>query len=153
MPRAGKPRTASRKQASELISDDNRKILGHDRNSSLRCWFMWTPFWTNTRDVNPFETDTKGWLFVVDVSVNWSTDRNWQTKVLDTWKVTQLNLLRHKSVHFCCIAVAPLSGTCRKRLSAATGVRKPGPGKIASWPCILTVSMWQRVSLSRQICL
>ena len=24
----------------ELMSDDNRNILGHNRNSSLRCWFM-----------------------------------------------------------------------------------------------------------------
>ena len=29
-------------------------------------------------------------LFVVDVSIDWATDRNWQTKVLDIWKVTQL---------------------------------------------------------------
>ena len=27
-------------------------------------------------------------LFVVGVSINWVTKRNWQTKVLDTWKVT-----------------------------------------------------------------
>ena len=31
-------------------------------------------------------------LLVVDVSVIWPTNRNWQTKVLDTWKVTQLDL-------------------------------------------------------------
>ena len=40
-------------------------------------------------DVHPFETDFKGRLFVVDVSINWPSCRNWQTKVLVSWKVTQ----------------------------------------------------------------
>ena len=30
--------------------------------------------------------------FVLDVSIKWATNRNWQTKVLDKWKVTPLNL-------------------------------------------------------------
>ena len=30
-------------------------------------------------------------LFFVDVSINWATVRTWPTKLLDTWKVTQLN--------------------------------------------------------------
>ena len=47
--------------------------------------------------MHPFETDTKGRLLVVDVSVNWATDRHWQTKVLDTGKVTRLDLLRQDS--------------------------------------------------------
>ena len=38
-----------------------------------------------TRDVHPFKTDTKGG-HSVDVCVNWSTNRNWQTKLLDTRK-------------------------------------------------------------------
>ena len=33
---------------------------------------------------------------MVDVSINQATNRNWQTKVLDTRKVTQVNLLRQK---------------------------------------------------------
>ena len=37
-------------------------------------------------------------LFVVDVPINWASDRNWQTKVLDTWRVTQLNVLHQESV-------------------------------------------------------
>ena len=37
-------------------------------------------------------------LFIVDVSIGWAPNRNWQTKVLDTWKVTQLTSLRQKSV-------------------------------------------------------
>ena len=41
-------------------------------------------FRLHSRNVNQFETDTKGRLFVVDVSIHWVTDRNWQTKVLDT---------------------------------------------------------------------
>ena len=37
-------------------------------------------------------------LFVVDVSIIWATGIKWQTKVLDTWKVTHLNLLRQERV-------------------------------------------------------
>ena len=37
-------------------------------------------------------------LFVVDVSINWATDRIWQIKVHDAWKVTQLTFLRQKGV-------------------------------------------------------
>ena len=54
---------------------------------------------TYRRDVHPFETDTKGRHSVVDVYLNWATNRNWQTKVLDTRTVTQLNLPRQESVH------------------------------------------------------
>ena len=41
-----------------------------------------------------------GRLFVVDVSMsmNWPRNRNWQTKVFDSWKVTQLNLLHQERV-------------------------------------------------------
>ena len=55
-------------------------------------------FRTYRRDVSPFETVTKGRLFVVDVSINWPSNRKWQTKVPDLWKSSQLNSLRHKSV-------------------------------------------------------
>ena len=48
--------------------------------------------------VNPVETDTKGRLFVVDVSITWTSNRNRRTKELDSWKATQPNLLRQKSV-------------------------------------------------------
>ena len=54
---------------------------------------------TYRRDANPFETDTKGRLFGLDVSINWPTNRNWQTTALDSWKATQLNLPRQKSVN------------------------------------------------------
>ena len=37
-------------------------------------------------------------LFVVDVSVQWTAHRHWQTKLLEPWKVIQLNLPRQKSV-------------------------------------------------------
>ena len=51
-------------------------------------------FRTYRRDVHPFETHTTGRLFVVDVSVNWPSGRNCQTKVLvlDSWKAAQLLL-------------------------------------------------------------
>ena len=51
-------------------------------------------------DAHPFEIDTKRRLFAVDVCINWATKRNWQSKVLDTWKVTQLNLPRQENVNF-----------------------------------------------------
>ena len=38
---------------------------------------------------HPFETDTKGRLFVVDISIDRPSSRNWRTKVLDSWKVFQ----------------------------------------------------------------
>ena len=47
----------------------------------------------------PFETDTKGRLFVVEVSINWATNRNGQTKVFDTWKVTKPKFVRQKRVN------------------------------------------------------
>ena len=37
-------------------------------------------------------------LFAVDFSINLATNRNWQTKLLDRRKVTQLNILRHERV-------------------------------------------------------
>ena len=33
----------------------------------------------------------------VDFSINWTTNRNWQTRLLVRRKVTQLNILRQKS--------------------------------------------------------
>ena len=59
---------------------------------------MWSSFWTYRRDVHPYETDTTGRLFVVDVFINWPSNRNWQTEVLDSWEATQLNVLRQESV-------------------------------------------------------
>ena len=32
-------------------------------------------------------------LFIIGVSINWTTDRNRLTKILETWKVILLNLL------------------------------------------------------------
>ena len=37
-------------------------------------------------------------LFVVDCSINLATGRNFQTKALDKWKVTQLNISRQEGV-------------------------------------------------------
>ena len=62
--------------------------------------------------MHPFETDTKGRLLVVDVSVNWATDRHWQTKVLDTGKVTRLDLLRQDSVDDDNVTVAVAVAQC-----------------------------------------
>ena len=60
---------------------------------------MCMSFRTYRGEVNPFETDTKGRLFVVGASVNWPSNRNRRTKVLGSWKATRLNLLRRKSVN------------------------------------------------------
>ena len=37
-------------------------------------------------------------VFVVDVSINWESNRNGKIKLLDTWEVAQLNLPRQESV-------------------------------------------------------
>ena len=50
--------------------------------------------------MHPFETDTKGKLSS-SLTLNWATNRNWQTKVLGTWQVTQMNLPRQESVKDC----------------------------------------------------
>ena len=42
--------------------------------------------------------NTKIETLFVAACVNWATNRNWQTKLLDTRKVTLLNLLRQESV-------------------------------------------------------
>ena len=60
---------------------------------------MCMSFRTYRKDVNPFETDTKGRHFIVDVSVNWPSNRNWQIKVCDSWGTSQLKLLLQKSVN------------------------------------------------------
>ena len=67
-------------------------------NFVLNPSLHWKPVECYRRDVNPFEINIKGRLFVVDVSIYWPRNRNWQTKVLDSRKVTQRSLLRQKSV-------------------------------------------------------
>ena len=61
---------------------------------------MLMSFRTYRRGVNQSETDTKGRLFVVGVSINWPSNRKWQAKVLDSWKIAQLSLLRQECVNF-----------------------------------------------------
>ena len=74
---------------------------------SWPCEELFTKYFVNVnvirnfkkRDMQPFEIDTKSKkLFVVDVSLDWATGRRWQTKRLNTWKVTQKHLLRQESV-------------------------------------------------------
>ena len=68
-----------------------------------------------------FETDTTVRVFVVDVSINWPSNRNWQTKVLDSWKATQLYLLRQKSVNVPANMLMYLrDGSAQTSLRAAT---------------------------------
>ena len=66
--------------------------------SSLRFWFIRASFEAYKRDVHAFETDTKREILFVVVCVNWATNRHWQSKPLDTRKVSQLNLFRQESV-------------------------------------------------------
>ena len=40
----------------------------------------------------PLKPIARKTLSAVDFSVNWATDRNWKTKLLDKRKVTQLNI-------------------------------------------------------------
>ena len=58
-------------------------------------WFIFMSFPTYRIDVHPFETDTRGRLVVVDVFINWPSNRNWRTKGIDSRKATQLNLYQH----------------------------------------------------------
>ena len=44
---------------------------------------------TYRRNVNLFESVTRVRPFVFGISVNWPSNRNWQTKVLDSLKYTQ----------------------------------------------------------------
>ena len=72
-------------------------------------------FGTYRRDVDPFGTDAKGTFFVVAVSINCSSERNWQTKVLGLWKATRLNLPRQKSVKASSSGMADLGFDSRLR--------------------------------------
>ena len=80
-----------------LISDDNQKILVMKGtflcvlvlvnvipNLQKRCTSLWDQYQGKT---------LCHWL-----SINWPSSRYWHTKVLDTWKVTQLKSLCQKSV-------------------------------------------------------
>ena len=53
--------------------------------------------------MNLFETDTEGRLFVIDVSINWPSNRHWQTKVLDSWKAARRNYFVRKVWRTYCI--------------------------------------------------
>ena len=55
------------------------------KTSKERCTSLWNLHQRKT-------------FFVVDVSINQTTGRRWQTKLLDTWKVAQIHLLRQESV-------------------------------------------------------
>ena len=69
----------------ELFSIFLVHIMNVILNLQKRCTSLWDRYQGKT-------------LFIFEVSVNWATNRNWQIKVLDTWKVAQLNLLHQKSV-------------------------------------------------------
>ena len=80
-------------------------------------------FRTCRRYANQFATDTKGRRFVVDISMNWPSNRNWQTKVLDAWKATQLNLLRQKSVNPKLSSASKLTDTYSIHLTRDPGLQ------------------------------
>ena len=89
---------------------------------------MCMSFRTYRRDGNPFETYTKGRLFVVDVSINWPSDRNWQTKILDSWEAAQLNLLRQKSVDGTVMVSVLHAGRWETALSTVSDTDGPSDG-------------------------
>ena len=47
----------------------------------------------------PLDPITKKDVFFVDVSIKQATGRRWQTKLVDTWKVPQIDLFRQESVN------------------------------------------------------
>ena len=61
---------------------------------------MWTLFYTSRKGRASLWNRQQRQiyiLFVVDVSVHRATVRKWQTQLLDTWKVTQIQLLSQES--------------------------------------------------------
>ena len=67
-----------------------------------------------------------------------SADRHWQTKVLDTWKVPQLNWPRQNSVetwYSSGYAAFPIGVTGPDMEQVGPVSVYPGVGKIASWIC------------------
>ena len=44
----------------------------------------------------PWTSYQRKTLFLVDISVDWAAGRRWQTKLLDTWKVTQIHYFPRK---------------------------------------------------------
>ena len=84
------------------LLDGNQNIPGQNRSSIFSTCFVLLDVILNSKErhAHPFKTDTKGRFFVIGVSINWTTTRNSQTEVLDTWKATQLNFLRQQSVNY-----------------------------------------------------
>ena len=81
------------------FTDGNQKILRHYGNPSLHCWSIILSF--QERCTSLWDQYQRNALSVTGVSTTWATDKNWLTKLLETWKVTQLNLLHQKSDKSC----------------------------------------------------
>ena len=86
-----------------LISDNNLKILGHDWNTFF-FFIVHENSIVNLQKRCPIafslvtrKEDTLCCLRFFFFFVNWATTRNWQTKALDTGKVTLLNWPRQES--------------------------------------------------------
>ena len=64
------------------------------------CIFVFAPV---QRKLSMFhmERRSRNKLIILIIIINWATNRNWQTQATDTWKVTQLNLLRQENVKTC----------------------------------------------------
>ena len=71
-----------------LISEGKRKNRSGEKHHSNFKYEMYIP-------LKRFQKKT---LFTSDVSVNWTTVRRWEAKLLDTWQVTQVHLPRQESV-------------------------------------------------------
>ena len=74
---------------SELIFDGNQKVSVMIETLLYVCGLCEPHSELTEENVNPFKTDTKGRVFVVDASINWPSNRNWQAKVLESFKVSQ----------------------------------------------------------------
>ena len=74
--------------------------LGKRRSHFLSILLMRTSFNTSKeRWTSPWNRYQIKTCFVSDVSVNQTTGRRWQIKLLDTWKVPQIHLLSQDSVN------------------------------------------------------
>ena len=76
----------------QLTSGGKRKSLGKKRNYFLSVLLMWTSFKiSKERCTSLSNLHQRKTYFVSDVSVNQTTGRRWQTKLLDTWTVAQIH--------------------------------------------------------------
>ena len=77
----------------EVVVTRKSNTVGNFPCIVLQCPVVLTSLEGNvfSTTMSTLKTDTKGRLFIVDVSIYWANDRNRHTKLLHTWKVALVN--------------------------------------------------------------